>query len=172
MTEEIWKPVVRFGKVIPGYYVSNLGRVLAKNGKVMEEYRFERTQGGKGAAASVKFSIPSNFFSDYTYCKNSNGRERVNLRIHRLVMDAFRPIDEYPPIPKEDWDKTPESAKKFIRDSVFVDHINDDPFDNRLENLRWVSSVQNSNYRKKQEQAAPEQVKIEYTKTPLERLMT
>ena len=52
---------------------------------------------------------------------------------------------------QEEWDKTPESAKQLIRDTVFIDHINDDPYDNRVENLRWVTPLQNSNYRKQRE---------------------
>ena len=64
-------------------------------------------------------------------------------------MEAFRPIDEYPPIPESDWNATPETAKQFIRESVLIDHINNDPLDNRLENLRWISALQNSGVRKK-----------------------
>ena len=34
--EEIWKPAVKFGVVIPNCFVSNLGRVRNKNGKLFK----------------------------------------------------------------------------------------------------------------------------------------
>ena len=48
----------------------------------------------------------------------------------------------------EDWDKTPETAKQFIKDSAYVDHIDGDTSNNHVSNLRWCSPLQNSSYRK------------------------
>lgn len=162
MTEEIWKPVVRFGKIIPYYFVSNKGKVKRKGAKkeLTKNLEFTDTQGKKRCRrCTVSICLPSpDFFKDckdyhYSYTKRKDKRKTssVSISVHRLVMDAFKPIDEYPPIPKEDWNITPETAKKFIKDTVVIDHINDDASDNRVENLRWVSSLQNSNYRKNKE---------------------
>jgi hypothetical protein len=62
--------------------------------------------------------------------KEKNGYSRVTLflngkprlfSVHRLLLQTFNPIDVY----------------------MEVDHINHNPSDNRLENLRWCSSSQN-----------------------------
>lgn len=174
MTEEIWKPVQRFGKIIPGYYVSNLGRIMGRRGKIYIGRQSKKLarKNDKTARLTFDFRVPHGFYPNYVY-RNPVGEKNVviTVAVHRLVMDAFKPLDEYPPIPKEDWGKTPESAKNFIRDTVVIDHINDDPFDNRVENLRWVSSLQNSNYRKKYETINFEKHKINSEKTLLERFL-
>ena len=72
----------------------------------------------------------------------------LNVDLHRAVMETWRPIDEYPPIPTEDWDKCPESAKQWIRDTAIVDHKDDDPSNNHVSNLQWVIPKDNNPYRK------------------------
>ena len=42
----------------------------------------------------------------------------VGFRVHQAVIWSWKPIDDYPPVPKEEWDKTPESVKKIIRESI------------------------------------------------------
>lgn len=52
-----------------------------------------------------------------------NGKLK-NFKVHRLVSEAFIPNTDNKP---------------------FIDHINTDKTDNRVENLRWVTSKENSN---------------------------
>lgn len=61
------------------------------------------------------------------YCYVTDGITKKNLRVHRLVMLAFNPI---------------KNSQEFD-----VDHINGIKNDNRLENLRWVSSQRNIEFR-------------------------
>ena len=64
-------------------------------------------------------------------------------------MEVWKPIDDYPPIPKEDWDRCPESAKQFMRDTAIIDHIDSDTRNNHVDNLRWSTPKDNQFSRKK-----------------------
>lgn len=146
--QEIWKPAVKNNKTIPNYWVSNLGRV--KSPKKFLKIRNEVYE-QRGNRQSVTLSIPYDLFKDYSYprksdkCKSSS----VNFPIHRLVIETFKPIDDYPPIPKQEWDVTPESARKIIRECCLVDHIDDNPFNNNINNLRWVTPKENNSHVKR-----------------------
>ena len=147
--EEIWKPAIKFGVVIPNYFISNLGRLKDQRGKVLKtskqaaKYRI----GGPGPKSIVKIKIPKNLFKH----RQDEGIGFVNIRIvvHRLVIETFKPLDEYPPIPKHEWDTLPESAKEIIRNCCIVDHIDNNPFNNRIENLRWCTPLENNPINKK-----------------------
>ena len=58
------------------------------------------------------------------------------MLVHELVMEAFRPMDEYPPDRLKDcWDDIPEDAKTWIKETVYINHIDHDPSNNRVDNL-------------------------------------
>lgn len=54
--------------------------------------------------------------------------KHITKRVHRLVMEYFGP---------------PQPSPEYQ-----IDHINRNPLDNRLENLRWVTCKENQNNRK------------------------
>jgi hypothetical protein len=140
------KPIVWMGKELTNYLIKEDGSVFNVKlnrwlkSKVPDTYGYMR----------YGLHVPLDFYEDYNYkINNPNGRTRcVTIRTHKALMNTFRPVDEYPPIPKEDWDKCPECAKQWIRDTVYVDHINGVRTDNRLENLCYVTPRQNSNHYK------------------------
>lgn len=146
---EIWKPVVKNGKIIPGYEISNFGRCKNKTGKLMKP--INEIYEEKGNRQSISVVIPNDLFEDYNYFPSGPNTCKMRISVHRMVMETFKPIEEYPPYPmtKEEWSTTPESAKRILRDSCVVDHIDDNPFNNHVDNLRWLSSKDNSNFRKK-----------------------
>jgi len=142
------KQVVRFGKELPGYYATKSGKIFsAKSNK------FISITADRCGYMNCGVSLPVNFFGDHNYFKQNDKRDSFNLRIqvHRLIAETFIPIDEFPPIPIEDWNNTPETAKQFIRDCAVVDHIIPDLSNNSVANLRWVTHKQNNSYRKKVE---------------------
>lgn len=66
---------------------------------------------------------PSINAQGYYYVRLYNGTKQKNVLVHRALMEAFVPNPENKP---------------------FIDHINTIKTDNRLENLRWVTSSENT----------------------------
>ena len=149
--EEEFKPLVRYNKIIPDYFISKDGRVYsAKSNKLMYVTKL-RDPNGRLSACKVDLVIPEDLFGDYTHSRRGSSSPRITVTLHRGVMETYKSIDDNPPIPREDWEKCPESAKKWIRDTALVDHIDDNPGNNNVDNLRWVVPKDNQKYRKLKE---------------------
>ena len=172
-----FRPLIHKQREIPGYFISECGKIASTKQtkikgvpKIMDYDRQQkidhpnRLSGKKKSyykrpmAVNLSVNVNSGLFSEYQYTMSTNGlgqvstkHMKINVRYHRAVMETWRPMDEFPPIPKKDWDNTPESAKQFIRDSAYVDHIDGDTSNNHVSNLRWCTPLENSHYRKKQE---------------------
>jgi hypothetical protein len=130
--DEYWKPLSLKGLAIDGYCISNYGRVCkysAGSFRILKKHKHVYSQRGNHENVSIL------------------GKSQ---RVHRLVAEAFLPLDSNPPIPQWDWDATPPSAKSLIAELLLVDHIDGDPFNNHVSNLRWVTHLQNNFAYKKQ----------------------
>lgn len=152
---EEWKPTIKRGKIIPGYLVSNYGRVFSLKSnkllKIQNNIHLER-----GNASTVSLRIPKDWSEDYQYANNT-----ILCQVHQLVAEAFMPIDENPPKELEEiWNQiiTPdmvgmnrvsECLKEWVKSTVIIDHLNDDPFDNRSSNFRYTNQLENNTHRKK-----------------------
>lgn len=129
---EIWKPIWGYGG---RYMVSNMGRVMSmrerkfhtKDGCVTKQVRYIlRSVTFNLSPAAVKRRKTSlRSYSMVTLCK---GGVSKNFYVHRLVADAFLGVK-----PK----------------GLVTDHINGDKYDNRLCNLRYVTTRQNVCYSEK-----------------------
>lgn len=99
--EEIWKPVIQWKE----YEVSSYGRIRSlKNGR-------------------IRILKPCLMKNGYQHVKLHSEGKPSNVRVHKLVMEAF-------------------IGYKEIADQC-IDHVNSIRHDNRLENLRYMDFKQN-----------------------------
>tara|TARA_B100000427_G_scaffold192175_1_gene159790 strand:+ start:234 stop:752 length:519 start_codon:yes stop_codon:yes gene_type:complete len=158
---ELWRPITKYGIIIPHYFVSYDGRVFStrtKKHKILNPKYDTKDSRSKylmprHVGCRVDRSKSPELFAEYNYHNTNPSTKNVNLisinvLIHRAVMEAWKPIDKFPPIPKEDWDICPESAKQFIKESAIIDHIDGDTRNNHGDNLRWITPKQNHYCRK------------------------
>lgn len=154
---EIWKTAVIAEKEHIWYSVSNYGRVashLRPNHGYDPSYKYIMTLTKASSVDDhlyVKFVFPNDFFVNtllegHVYNKTKNNKTtKKRMNIHQLVMNTFKPIDEYPPKSlKLCWDKIPKEAKNWIKQTVFINHIDHDPTNNTLENLEYVTPQENT----------------------------
>lgn len=158
--EKKFRPIKKLGIAVPKYHVSSLGEVYSEySNKILTPAVTNGKEHNKtgGKKLNVHIVCPKSYWLDkggwqYAEGHGSNDMLRFTVTIHRLVMDAWKPIDEFPPaVLADDWDKAPESFKQWVRDTAIIDHIDDNPENNRVENLRWCTPVENSHHRKKRD---------------------
>lgn len=120
MTKEIWKPVPGFG----GWYeASSIGRIRSVD-RVVEKRH------SSGAIMQQKYKgklLKPTHDDGYLRIQISVNKKRKFIGVHRLVLLAFigKPSDGY-----------------------VGRHLNDNPLDNRIENLAWGSHNDNMADRK------------------------
>lgn len=150
-----YKPLVRFGKEIPGYYVSKSGKVFSsKTNRFMSESVTLSKRSNRLEAVFFRASIKKNFFKDY---KHTRGNDRdtwncakINIPFHRAVAETWIPIDDHPPEAiKSTWNDVPEEWRQWVRDTALIDHKDDNPRNNNVDNLRWTTPKENQHHRKK-----------------------
>lgn len=106
--KEIWLTIENF----ENYKISNLGRIKNKNNKILKPQK-----------------NPDGYLSIILYKTNKYKKTIIkNFRIHRLVLIAFRPV---------------ENMKK-----LQVNHIDHNRQNNNLNNLEWTTAKENCNRRK------------------------
>lgn len=112
-TEELWKPIPNFN----GYEISNMGRIRSLDCLIVSEKRTFRKKG-----KILQASLDSKGYKYFKFRPFGDPRnKRINIRIHRIVMEAFNGPSE-----------------------LIVDHINNIRTDNRLSNLQYLTIRQNS----------------------------
>ena len=160
--KEEWRTIVIDDKEHPWYSVSNFGNVrshlrqeslgIGKGCRTIYDPNFykdlslvkNKQRSNSHYKMMVSLYFPEDFFEDYQY-HTANTNRCKKCSVHELVMGAFRPMDEYPPDRLKDcWDDIPEDAKTWIKQTVVIDHIDHDPSNNRVDNLRYVTPRENA----------------------------
>jgi hypothetical protein len=139
---------------------------ISKSGNVYSHIRQERSDGKNGfnvlfsksykrllksrtnkGYVSIDITFDSGTF-DYEYRSKSVGsnRQAISCRIHKLVIDSWKPFDQNLPteINEVDYNNTPESIRTFLRELFIVNHIDHNKSNNHLDNLERVTHKQNS----------------------------
>jgi hypothetical protein len=131
MENEIWKEIThikRGGNILhfEGYEVSNLGRV-----RTYKEKYGQPKRGGNRPLRKDPYEVFGRKEKDRGYmllCLSDINKKRYNIRIHTVVMQTF---------------------VGFPEDGQVICHYNDIKTDNRLENLRYGTQLDNSLDRKR-----------------------
>ena len=169
MKEETWTYVVIADKQHDWYSISDQGNLVTHLKKV----RMKGSHGGsktvldknyrkpcdfgygkrRGKYGDFNILLPPDFFDDTryggrTYCREERNPKNVRIlkrsMAHQLVMGAHRPFDKFPPEKlAKCWDDLPIEAKHVIKDCMFINHIDNDPTNNSVTNLEYVTPYQN-----------------------------
>ena len=160
--EEEFKPLRKYGKIIPRYFVSKDGKIVSRrtsNEKVLNPYFYKTGLKYGNVVVSIDEDDHKELFPNDThdyYVGGTGIRKKKSISrsiyIHQAVMWSWKPIDEYPPVPMGEWEQTPESVKDIVRKSICIDHIDGDSSNNHIDNLRYTSQAGNNCWRKEQEQ--------------------
>ena len=157
--EEEFKPLRRYNKIIPKYFISKDGRILSKRcpkEKFLTPYFYKTGLKYGTFIISIDEEVHKELFPNdpYDYYVGGNGIRKKksisrSLTVHQAVMWSWKPIDDYPPVScKEYWDESHEEIKDLLRKSICVDHIDGDSSNNHIDNLLYTSQSGNNHYSK------------------------
>lgn len=140
--DEIWKPINGFNEA---YQISNLGRVKSVTRKIHTHhkgYDGYRVQREKLLTATINNR-------GYAYVSLRSGNRYKHLFIHRLVAEAFIPNPNNLP---------------------FVNHIDENPQNNCVDNLEWCTPKYNCNYGDRNKKISESRKGMKFTDAHIENM--
>lgn len=151
------KPAMCHGKEYDRWLVSKCGKVWnVKKNKLIEGSRaYSHNKNGK-RLAFIKHTITLNeadWWGDGSGSLHHDGYnwERQIVQ-HKMVMDTWAPLYDNPPegIVWKEWEIVRDlpSVYDHISKTICIDHIDDNPANNHLDNLRRVTTWDNNHTRK------------------------
>jgi hypothetical protein len=155
------KPAICYDKVFDKWLVSKCGKVWSlQKDKLLaggESWR-QMSRGTK-----VFKHVVLNLCTEKGFWKDGSGAIRKDysnpknkmirsIKYHKVIMDTWAPLYDNPPqgIVWEEWEIARDlpSVYDHISKNVIIDHIDDNPMNNHLYNLRRVTSWDNNKTRK------------------------
>ena len=156
------KPAICFGKVFDRWLVSKCGKIwsTSRNRLLTGCKSYQHTKEGKRLTdISLSMTTPCGFWEDGSgrpkdkpESDESYKVQERKIRFHRVVIDTWAPLYDNPPegISLEEWEIAREldTIYDYFNKSGSIDHIDDDPTNNHLDNLRRVNDWDNQPTRK------------------------
>lgn len=153
------QPILINNKIIEGYSISRDGTVYSHykprlpssgSGYIIDySYKKKLAKANNNGYKIVNLYFKDDFYDDdYEYKRSKGGTQNKNFRIHILVMDSFKPFDQFLPPSIQEYaeyyNSLPEGFKFVIRQSFLVHHIDHDKSNNSIDNLERVTSIENA----------------------------
>ena len=146
-----FQPIRKHGIVIPNYYVSKCAKVWNDKSKKYitpyKNYRNNKVVDKKPKCLTFSMTTEGKSWWDkgykYKVKKGTKGKVEFRLKLHHAVIDAWTPYFDYVNTLNR------EQLIVLVQESMLIDHIDDDIFNNHFDNLQYSTPIQNSNWRKK-----------------------
>ena len=153
-----------YGKKCDKWLVSRCGKVWSiPRNKLIRGHKKSQILDGKNRLQSIDYQVVTeeDWWGDGSGCKSwrppeHSGRETYQRHIaaHKMIIDTWAPLYDNPPegISWEHWKiiRKLDTVYNHISKTGSIDHIDDNPANNHLNNLRRVNDWDNNNIRKAQ----------------------
>ena len=139
--DEVWKPIITDRYDASEYQISQHGNILGKKG---QKLKWVSINGYMLVAIRLR---KSNYTSDFIPPSRDSLSDirSQNISVHRIVAELFLPK----PVPlrfSQLWPTLDKKQRDWIQSVYIVDHIDDDPSNPHVDNLRWVTPRENNKY--------------------------
>ena len=150
------KPAICFDKEYDRWLVSRCGKVWSvRRNKLIEGHISYSYNVDSKVINKIDYSImtePDWWGDGSGACHHSGYQWRRAIGAHKMIMDTWAPLYDNPPegVSWEFWEigrEYPDNLK-FYSESVVIDHIDDDPTNNNLNNLKRTTNMKNNPHRK------------------------
>jgi hypothetical protein len=145
-----------YGKIYEGWLVSKCGKIWSlKYNKLLTGTKLYNYSKNSKAIKVIDYQVVTekDWWGDGSGYKNAFKSYQRHISAHKMVMDTWAPLYDNPPkgIVWEEWEKVRDlpTVYNHISKTVVIDHIDDDPTNNHIDNLRRVTQWDNHHIRKK-----------------------
>ena len=154
------KPAICYDRVIDKWLVSRCGKVWSSgqgfNKLISGRKKYSYRKGNKRKLRGIEIHLktPIGFWEDGSGAYHGSWGKQVGreITVHKIVMDTWAPLYDNPPegITWEEWEIARDLPTVYdhISKTIVIDHIDDDPTNNHLDNLRRTTSWDNNSVRK------------------------
>jgi hypothetical protein len=153
----VMKHPICYDKEYDKWLVSECGKVWSfKYNKLLAGNKVQSYNKKGTKLKYIQYSImlnESDWWGDGSSSLHPTGYTWIRqITCHKMIMDTWAPLYDNPPvgITWEEWEIVRDlpSVYNHISKTIVIDHIDDDPNNNHLDNLRRVTSWDNNKTRK------------------------